>query len=468
MRLRRSAVRAFLAAVSLALLVPLGACIPAGGVACEVDSDCPVSTSACAEPVCHAGFCGATPKADGTPVADRTRGDCRAFVCDGKGGLREVADDADLPDDDDPCTEDLCEAGAPVHRPAAAGSACGDGLQCDGRGFCVGCTQPIQCPGSDDECRTRTCVDAVCGHDFAPAGKVLNAQTAGDCAELRCNGTGRAVKAIDDKDLPADDGSDCTEEVCDAGIPKHRPLPAGSECETNGGAVCSAQGQCIATCSDGVKNGGETGVDCGGPCPECAECGNGRVERGEECDDGGKAGGDGCSASCQIESGWACRVQAPSSCSVAHSGGDFVLMLDFLYHSASGVDPSAETVPQVGVPFLQPGPNGTVFVHLLSDWGDPRGAELRWRADTRSGRVSFEPRWDVTAPFRGRPARRYMVWRAAIPAQASGTTVGYRIFVHDDSLWDPMLMAAGGQMANSLGQQLGPDGAGTDYGYTVR
>lgn len=30
-------------------------------------------------------------------------------------------------------------------------------------------------------------------------------------------------------------------------------------------------------------------------------CGNGIVEEGEDCDDGGTEGGDGCSASCQIE-----------------------------------------------------------------------------------------------------------------------------------------------------------------------
>lgn len=52
-----------------------------------------------------------------------------------------------------------------------------------------------------------------------------------------------------------------------------KPLPDGAVCETG---TCQA-GVCVAavTCAapDGVRNGSETGVDCGGPCPRC---GNGQ------------------------------------------------------------------------------------------------------------------------------------------------------------------------------------------------
>ena len=38
------------------------------------------------------------------------------------------------------------------------------------------------------------------------------------------------------------------------------------------------------TCSDGIQNQGETGIDCGGPCSACSPlCGNGIVESGENC-----------------------------------------------------------------------------------------------------------------------------------------------------------------------------------------
>ena len=35
------------------------------------------------------------------------------------------------------------------------------------------------------------------------------------------------------------------------------------------------------TCSDGIQNQGETGVDCGGPCPACPTCGDGIQNQGE-------------------------------------------------------------------------------------------------------------------------------------------------------------------------------------------
>jgi len=36
-----------------------------------------------------------------------------------------------------------------------------------------------------------------------------------------------------------------------------------------------------ATCSDGIQNQGETGIDCGGPCPACATCSDGIQNQGE-------------------------------------------------------------------------------------------------------------------------------------------------------------------------------------------
>ena len=55
----------------------------------------------------------------------------------------------------------------------------------------------------------------------------------------------------------------------------------GQSCSGN---VCISAGQSAATCDDGIKNQGETGVDCGGPCAACApECGNGIAEEGENC-----------------------------------------------------------------------------------------------------------------------------------------------------------------------------------------
>ena len=42
-------------------------------------------------------------------------------------------------------------------------------------------------------------------------------------------------------------------------------------------------------------------------------CGDGQLDIGEMCDDGNANGGDGCSSSCQVESGYACTLPVPAS-----------------------------------------------------------------------------------------------------------------------------------------------------------
>ena len=46
------------------------------------------------------------------------------------------------------------------------------------------------------------------------------------------------------------------------------------------------------------------------------KCGDGVVDVGEQCDDGNTTAGDGCSLSCEIETGWVCTGE-PSTCSLA-------------------------------------------------------------------------------------------------------------------------------------------------------
>ena len=47
----------------------------------------------------------------------------------------------------------------------------------------------------------------------------------------------------------------------------------------------------VATCEDGIMNGEEEGVDCGGPCPPCPTCEDG-IQNGEE--EGVDCGGPDC------------------------------------------------------------------------------------------------------------------------------------------------------------------------------
>lgn len=103
-------------------------------------------------------------------------------------------------------------------------------------------------------------------------------------------------------------------------------------------------GTVTTVCGDGVITGAETcddantasgdgcssscqiesGYTCSGTPSICIippiVCGNGVVEAGEACDDDNNVNGDGCSSTCAIESGWGCNDQ-PSYCTPIQSNG---------------------------------------------------------------------------------------------------------------------------------------------------
>jgi hypothetical protein len=81
---------------------------------------------------CTEGVCVASHVPDGTPAADPIDGDCKALVCDGNGGTREIDDTTDPEDDGKECTIDACTV--PVHTPAPKGTPCSQegGHLCDG------------------------------------------------------------------------------------------------------------------------------------------------------------------------------------------------------------------------------------------------------------------------------------------------------------------------------------------------
>lgn len=117
----------------------------------------------------------------------------------------------------------------------------------------------------------------------------MKAQVAGDCRERVCDGNG-AVTEIDDNDDVPNDRSECTVDSCRDGSPLYEPVEVGSSCSLADGGLCNAVGVCVEclvdtdcateictnyvcqapTCEDGVQNGDEGGIDCGGSsCPAC-------------------------------------------------------------------------------------------------------------------------------------------------------------------------------------------------------
>jgi len=55
---------------------------------------------------------------------------------------------------------------------------------------------------------------------------------------------------------------------------------AGSTASITWNTMSGGSSACIATCTDGIQNQGETGIDCGGPCQPCS-CTNGIQDAGE-------------------------------------------------------------------------------------------------------------------------------------------------------------------------------------------
>ena len=121
-------------------------------------------------------------------------------------------------------------------------------------------------------------------------------------AELHggCTVTGDAGTIGDDVDTCADAIDDDLARVCGDGIVA--PSEACDDGNATGGDGCSA------TCTV------ETGFQCTGDPSVCmSTCGDGVVASDEACDDGNQVDGDGCSAACAIETGFTC-AGSPSVC----------------------------------------------------------------------------------------------------------------------------------------------------------
>jgi hypothetical protein len=111
-----------------------------------------------------------------------------------------------------------------------------------------GC-DPATCPGLDEPCLRRVCPGGACG--FAP---VASGTACSDSIVGVCDGDGACVECLTTEDCSGDDV--CDEHDC---VPKE--------------------------CIDGVQNGQETDVDCGGPL--CGKCENGEgCALGSDCDSG--------------------------------------------------------------------------------------------------------------------------------------------------------------------------------------
>jgi hypothetical protein len=131
--------------------------------------------------------------------------------------------------------------------------------------------------------------------------------------------------------------SDGIQNQGEAGIDCGGPCPACASCsdgiQNQGETGIDCGGPCAAcpTCSDGIQNQGETGVDCGGPCAACPTCFDG-VQNGDETgiDCGGSCapcGGGGCSYVTidfeDFEGGWGIWNDGGSDCRRSANDGNY-------------------------------------------------------------------------------------------------------------------------------------------------
>lgn len=265
---------------------------PAGGggggaTPCDGPADCP-NVDPCLQPVCVAGSCGVTFTPLGTPLADQVEGDCLLTSCDGAGNPVELADDDDFLDDGSDCTIEGCARGEPTSEPAVEGVMCDDrgGTFCNDSGDCVECLDESDCLDSTD-CEIHSCELGACTTNFVAAGTPLPDPVDADCRALECDGAGLSAEVDDNGDVFID-LNPCTDDLCDQGVPENPVTMAGTACGADD--LCDGAGACVdclgptdcpslncesnvclgATCVDGIENGSETALDCGGSCPPCS------------------------------------------------------------------------------------------------------------------------------------------------------------------------------------------------------
>ena len=195
---------------------------------------------------------------------------------------------------------------------------CGDGvLQSSYEGCDDGNDVTDECNYGENSCTvcTSSCqygpgITSVCGdgqHDPTGGEECDNGESNNDNAVCR---------------------SDCMNAYCGDG--KVYNTGAGTEqCDNGNGNSDSLADACRtdcknAYCGDGVIDTGETCdltansyTNCRG---DCTRCGDGILDFGEGCDDGNITAGDGCSATCAVESWWTCPT--PNQPCVAAQCGD--------------------------------------------------------------------------------------------------------------------------------------------------
>jgi hypothetical protein len=189
--------------------------------------------------------------------------------------------------DGNPCTEDKCTDGVCENPDKPKESPCGKSGDsvCDGKGKCVECLSNADClahHATTPICDTvqQKCVSCTDGIKNGKEADVdCGGPDCGACLGQPCdpqNGCGKGTFCAMPENICCSSACDKKCEACSkakTGQPDGTcaPVPFGKDPD----GECASLGACGASpntcrCEDGVKNGDESDVDCGGSaCPKC-------------------------------------------------------------------------------------------------------------------------------------------------------------------------------------------------------
>jgi hypothetical protein len=163
-----------------------------------------------------------------------------------------AADDTNLPDDGNQCTQDICTGGVPSNPAQPISTTCDQngGVHCDGAGNCVpaSCTDGIQNEGETDI----DCGGPNCG----PCANTKSCLQNSDCASGVCSG-GTCVACASNTDCGGTADAPCSEHVCNGGVCQSRTTEGDICGSTSAGCpvssfkdVCCHNGLCTNTTCD--------------------------------------------------------------------------------------------------------------------------------------------------------------------------------------------------------------------------
>src|SRR6185503_11022125 len=118
-----------------------------------------------------------------------------------------------------PCLVPVCNASSCAFGTLPAGTTCGDALECDGQGQCVGCTMDADCPAA--ECTAVSCDLGLCN--------ITNEAPSTPCAGGVCDGTGLCVECASASDCPVP-SDPCQVASCSGAACQETQAPEGTAC----------------------------------------------------------------------------------------------------------------------------------------------------------------------------------------------------------------------------------------------